>query len=529
MTTASKKVVSYALWGEWDRSGDGGSMQNYYWRSAIIAIAASRRVFPDWEIRVHHDSSLFRHPLGPVLCASAARGEIVLVRMPDQGDLCAKMLWRMAPAFDPDVERFICRDVDALPTIKDRLCVDAWCNTRAGLHVIRDSTSHSALVMGGLCGFKRHLLLDHCGWKTFDQMVREAGDLSKHGSDQVWLNSVWNRMVPSTAEHVFAGIRPQHSLPLPMASLYESDRLHIVMPKLGHMYHLDQAMEVLGMGDLTQLSRSIVLNVEARKFMQAQVRVVLSTTNNHDYDFYAPITCRFWRDLVGYMPMLITVGRDTERMKLVQREACAGGALVTHLPCNNGNDNHIAQVSRLFGCTLNVSQDEVLMTGDVDMWPLDPEYFKIMDWDKMNLYGANVYKGDRHPMCYAAAKALVWRQALGITHETRMEQALSHVNWNGWDTDEDTLQRAIESIGGKAVCAKKDRPGSRHGYMGGRVDRGRWIYEGREAGLIDAHLPRPGYGTETWARVRRLIEDYLPDAVAWADDYRDRYLAVFDQ
>lgn len=537
-----KRVVSLALWGEWDRSGDGGSMQNYYWRSAIVAIAASRLIFPDWEIRVHHDSSLFRHPLGPILCASAARGEIVLVRMPDQGELCHKMLWRMFPAFDPTVERFICRDVDALPTPKDRLCVDAWCQSFAGLHVIRDSQSHTALVMGGLCGFKRDLLLDHCKWKSFDEMVREAGDLRRHGSDQNWLNSVWNRMFPSVAEHVFDGLRKNFTLPLPLASGYESSGLHQVMPRLGHMYHIDRAMEVLGMGELSQLSRSIVLNIDARKFMAAQVRVVISTTFNHDYDFYAPLTCMFWSKLIGYQPMLvIAVDRFNattleNRLSFITREACEQGALVfvqgdRAFPDSTpfSTAQHIAQVSRLFGCTLNVSQDEVLMTGDVDMWPLDPEYFKIMDWDKMNLYGANIYKGDRHPMCYAAAKALIWRNMLRLNPGTTMAEALATVKWNGWDTDEDTLQRGIEYIGGKSVCAKKDRPGSRHGFMGGRVDRGRWVYNGKEEGLIDAHLPRPGYGDETWARVRRLIEDYLPDHVAWADDYLLRYLEVFDK
>lgn len=65
--------------------------------------------------------------------------------------------------------------------------------------------------------------------------------------------------------------------------------------------------------------------------------------------------------------------------------------------------------------------------------------------------------------------------------------------------------------------------------MGQRVDRGRWVYDQKEPDLIDAHLPRPGYGDETWARIRRLIEDYCPKILAWADDYRLRYLHVFDK
>ena len=262
---------------------------------------------------------------------------------------------------------------------------------------------------------------------------------------------------------------------------------------------------------------------------------VLSTTSNHDYDFYAPITARLWSEIVGYRPIVIVVGPasgQTRRLSLVELECVSIGAMVafqTH--SERVSAAHEAQVSRLFAYTLpHLKADHILMTADVDMWPLQRDYFQIMDAGKMNLYGSNVYKGDRHPMCYAAARVDLWREMLGLQPHTTMAEALAGVKWNGWDTDEDTLQRAIEKIGGKAACALKRREGSRHGYMGNRVDRGRWIYDGPEQpALIDAHLPRPGFPDETWPRVRRLIEDYCPQIVSWADDYRMRYLAAFDK
>lgn len=258
---------------------------------------------------------------------------------------------------------------------------------------------------------------------------------------------------------------------------------------------------------------------------------VLSTTSNHDYDFYAPITARLWKEIVGYEPLTIVVHRGpmTERLQFCGLE-CVGDKLFWDHTDDAIPLANVGQVVRLFGCTNGYADDDILITADVDMWPLQRDYFQIMDAGKMNLYGSNVYKGDRHPMCYAAARVDLWREMLGLQPHTTMAEALAGVKWNGWDTDEDTLQRGIEQIGGKKACACKRREGSRHGYMGNRVDRGRWIYDGPEQpALIDAHLPRPGFGEETWPRVRRLIEDYCPQIVEWADDYRMRYLAAFDK
>lgn len=264
---------------------------------------------------------------------------------------------------------------------------------------------------------------------------------------------------------------------------------------------------------------------------------VLSTTSNHDYDFYAPITCRLWKEIVGFEPLTIVVNRNQTADRLnVVAQSC-GIATIRHIPAESDIPiQHIAQVSRLLACTLpGIKDDDILMTADVDMWPLQKAYFQVMAPTLVNLYGSNIYAGsNRHPMCYVAAPASEWRrmlQPIGIDTSS-MSAALASVKWNPdrlWDTDEDMLEQMISWYGGKNACSCKTRPGSRHGFMGQRVDRGRWVYDGKEADLIDAHLPRPGYGVETWARVRRLIEDYCPQAVDWADDWRQRYLAVFDK
>lgn len=267
---------------------------------------------------------------------------------------------------------------------------------------------------------------------------------------------------------------------------------------------------------------------------------VISATASHDYDFYAPITARLWKEIVGFTPMLIfaqTPKTDlTERTKFVVDEYFKSGGVSMMWAAGEVAVQHLAQVSRLFGCTHpEVKDDDILMTADVDMWPLQKAYFQVMAPSLMNLYGSNIYGStNRQPMCYVAASVAEWRkrlQSIGIDTSS-MSAALASVKWNAdrlWDTDEDMLELMIDRNGGKNACSCKTRPGSRHGFMGQRVDRGRWIYEQREVDLIDAHLPRPGYGDETYARIRRLIADYCPQILAWADDYRLRYLAVFDK
>lgn len=263
---------------------------------------------------------------------------------------------------------------------------------------------------------------------------------------------------------------------------------------------------------------------------------VLSCTASHDYSFFAPITCRLWKEIVGYDALCYWVRSDDNISSRDWFVIDTCEQFVRHVPILHPSAivpvQHFAQVCRLFACTgLDDEDDDILMTADVDMWPLQRDYFQIMDPDKLNLYGSNCYDGDRNPICYVAAKARKWRAMFSLDN-LDMAQALSEVDWNPsrlWDTDEDMLEQAIVRQGGKAACACRTRPGSRHGYMGQRIDRARWIYDGPEPDLVDAHLPRPGYGSETWGRIRRLIEDYCPSILSWADDYRLRYLSVFEK
>lgn len=266
------------------------------------------------------------------------------------------------------------------------------------------------------------------------------------------------------------------------------------------------------------------------------IKVILSTTDHENYSFYAPLTVRFWTELVGMRPHLVMVGdlprwSISDKLRLIMAKCNEAGAIIHFAkPVEGQGECHVAQMSRLYGCTLDgILPHDILMTGDVDMCPLSKSFFTIMDSDAMNLYGSNFYGGQRCPMNYVAAKASFWRNMLQIPDGATLDEMIAKIVWvpgRQWDLDEDTLEAAIIRIGGKKVCARRDREGSRHGYAPGRVDRGRWVYNGIESGLVDAHLPRPGYIEENWARVRPLIADYLPQSLSWADDYHRAYMRL---
>lgn len=179
----AKRVISLAVFGE------GG-----YWRYLGTYIRAHHSLFSSFELRVHHDESIDRVPYGKALYALADRGLIQLVSMitscPCTGK-CAKMLWRLAPAWDPNVSYVFSRDLDSLPTWRERCVVEEFISSGCGLHTIHDNVSHCG-VMGGLCGVNVTSFREAIGAMTFREFIIAAGYTNArwdvHGADQDYLN-----------------------------------------------------------------------------------------------------------------------------------------------------------------------------------------------------------------------------------------------------------------------------------------------------------------------------------------------------
>ncbi len=164
-------------------SPDSGSSQGVFFQHFLPSLLrAYYAVFPDWELRIHHDLRVMETPYWPVLEELQANGQLRLVNCGEAPSLCGAMLWRCLPFWDEQVELFACRDIDSLPMPRERIMLEEFADSDLAIHAILDSESHTGPLMGGMCAFKGPAPAEN-----LDAWI-DGFDLREHGSDQDFLN-----------------------------------------------------------------------------------------------------------------------------------------------------------------------------------------------------------------------------------------------------------------------------------------------------------------------------------------------------
>jgi hypothetical protein len=175
-----RNVISLALFGKDTR-------YSVYLSSAIRAWKA---LLPDFEIVVHHDDLAETSTYWPFLYALAQRHVITLKAM-GTAPRTAAMLWRIAPVWDPGVDYVFARDIDALPTPRERECILRFIASGMVLSTLHDHQQHD-LIMGGLSGYHAPRFREETELASLDAFYKRAGFTDEqwavHGADQIALN-----------------------------------------------------------------------------------------------------------------------------------------------------------------------------------------------------------------------------------------------------------------------------------------------------------------------------------------------------
>lgn len=184
--SSGKRVVSLSVFGE--PGADGG-----YWRHLPTYIRAHHALFPSYELRIHHDDAIFHAPYGDVLFRLQRRGLVRLIHVPSRPGRgkCESMLHRLLPAWDPEVADVFCRDVDALPTWRERCAAEEFVASGHAHGTIHDNREHGGM-MGGLSHFRAQWWRQE--FSTFDDFIKWARrsdeQWAEHGMDQLVLGEV---------------------------------------------------------------------------------------------------------------------------------------------------------------------------------------------------------------------------------------------------------------------------------------------------------------------------------------------------
>lgn len=207
-------------------------------------IRAHHAVWTGWELRIHHDDRVRAFPYFKAMERMHESGLLKLVPMGESKQLCRSMLWRMEPLFDPEVDVVICRDLDSLPMERDRVMVEAFICSRAIIHGINDSESHSIPMLGGMVGFKAKRFREVMPLEELRDSIN-AFDLSVHGSDQRFLNQVVH---PRFANSLMSHTR-RNTVSYDCMRAYPVEPqvtpLDNVIRHIGAAFSVDEAMKVL--------------------------------------------------------------------------------------------------------------------------------------------------------------------------------------------------------------------------------------------------------------------------------------------
>ena len=228
-----KKVIGLAVFGE----------KNSYAQYLATSIRAYLTLFPNFEVWIHHDEHFDSFGYAKTLKILSRKEIVRLVPMatrPTQGK-CENMLWRLFPAWTFDVSYIFSRDLDALPTWKERSAVEEFISSDFETHTIIDNPAHAG-IMGGLCGFKAHKLRNM--FSTFEKFISYAKfsdeRWAQHGADQDYLNG---KLAPylHILEHTIKGRstipisehRPINGFIDDRVSLFIADKSMEFVPYLG--------------------------------------------------------------------------------------------------------------------------------------------------------------------------------------------------------------------------------------------------------------------------------------------------------
>jgi hypothetical protein len=259
-----------------------------------------------------------------------------------------------------------------------------------------------------------------------------------------------------------------------------------------------------------------------------QRHVVLSCTDNPLYSFYLPIIVKAWR-LFGFEPV-ICLPHETRLNKSPELEQAlhyTGDFIPVYIKSNTEQQVTYIQCSRLFVAAEIGYDDDVLITSDVDMLPLNGDYF-THELGGFHVFGSDLVQDNQYPICYLSATAAQWRESFQMdtqhTATDYINREIGHVKCddmrgNYWFRDQETARKYI---GENITSFARKLP---TGKARGRLDRDQLHLF--VSGVIDCHLPRPGYEDQNYSAIKKLLNKAFPGEFAWLDEYHKAFTTLY--
>jgi hypothetical protein len=154
-----QKVISYTLFGT----------NKFYYDKIRDVSKQIQKFYPDWKMRVYHDSSINRSIICDIECQTDENGNLI-----DNADFCdlsdfkamsngkivkpveyvLPRMWRFLAVGDSFIDMVMSRDTDSYILQREVDSVNVWLNSDKLFHIMRDHPQHTVVILAGMWGFK---------------------------------------------------------------------------------------------------------------------------------------------------------------------------------------------------------------------------------------------------------------------------------------------------------------------------------------------------------------------------------------
>ena len=181
------KYLSFSLWGDKPIYNVGAIKNAELWKT----------IYPEWDMVVYYDNSVPKETIDSLTSLN-----VTTIDMTNSGTY--GMFWRFFAVSLPNCELAIFRDTDSRISIREKMAVDEWIESKKSLHVMRDHPAHgipygnnSLGILGGMWGLKNNVI------PLIDMMKNffSGGKVMEYGSDQRFLKSVYSILENDRCTH----------------------------------------------------------------------------------------------------------------------------------------------------------------------------------------------------------------------------------------------------------------------------------------------------------------------------------------
>ncbi len=293
------------------------------------------------------------------------------------------------------------------------------------------------------------------------------------------------------------------------------------------------------------------------------MKAIISSTFDDRYLYFLPITTFLWNklnvDVICFMPQWVhfddsnKVLEKGKIIKLVQDTIMEQQlkCMAVYFDAPEHKEATYAQCSRLYGACLDLPEDEILISSDIDMGVFQAIKtnidYSINQWGgTMTVFGRDLVPNGQIPMCYVWGSVINWRRAFKLcevsmidgvppstisgtlkTYQQCLDSLLGHIECesfrgNYWAKDQEEMFDKMQYTSKVEI----NRSNGQNQFAQHRVDRTDLHYKDRldPYNLIDAHLWRPGYSEENFPKILELMQYMYPeDNFDWLISYNEAY------